>query len=48
MVPLKESTVLVKLNVDVVGTEVGVKVAPLFVLVTVKLETFNVKCPLGS
>jgi len=41
-VPLKASVPLVKLNVDVAGTEVGVKVAPPFPLVTVKLEMSSV------
>lgn len=47
MVPLKESVPLLKLNVDVVGEEVGVKVTPLFMLVTVKLVMCSVKVPVG-
>jgi len=45
MVPVKLSVGSWKLNVDVVGTEVGVKVPPLSALVTVKLEMSIVKVP---
>ena len=46
MVPLNAFVPSLKLNVDVAGKEVGVKVVPLFALVTVKLEILNVKFPI--